>query len=94
MVAQAKSGGGVHLMYPGGSWLNASWFLAEAVSHAMRVLGYLEMPKDDRPPPEIWLLEDDLQAHFEQLERKYSGSRADTESVPMAQNELTRGLRG
>lgn len=82
------------MLYPGNEWHLAPWYLADAVSHALQVLGFLEMPSKDRPPQDIWMSDEDLRAHFEDLERKYAGGGADREVVPMAQNELTRGLRG
>lgn len=93
MVSQAKAGGGIHLLYPGHDWHQAPWYLSVAVGHALQVLGFFDMPKKDRPPEEIWLRDEELRAHFETVERKYESGAADTQAVPMVQNELTRGLR-
>lgn len=54
------------------------------------VLGFYEMLEKDRPPRDIWLDEESLALHFEQIKNDHSG----VEAVPdMMQNELTKGLR-
>lgn len=53
----------------------------------------MEMQDKDRPPREIWLDDDALEAHFNMIEaRRNDGSGS--EDVPdLEQNEMTKGLR-
>lgn len=54
----------------------------------------MEMPDKDRPPEEIWLNPEALNAHFEAVKARYASG--DDEEVPggeLAQNELTKGLK-
>lgn len=56
------------------------------------------MTDDQRPPEEIWLDDEALSSHFDALRDKLrstgSGESNDEwESVPPAQNELTKDLR-
>ncbi len=64
------------------------------------MLGWYELPDDDRPPERIWLDDTALTAHFEAVSDRYrSGSTSsggNWESVPdsdHAQNELTAQFR-
>lgn len=65
------------------------------MSHALSVLGWLEMTEDDQPPEEIWLDPEAIAAHFETVREKYE-QKAQGVEVPegdLADNEITRGLR-
>jgi hypothetical protein len=60
------------------------------------VLGWLEMGEDDQPPERIWLDVEALDAHFTAVKERYrspSAAGEEMESVPLDQNELTKGLR-
>ena len=60
------------------------------------MLGYGEMQDEHRPPREIWLDDEALDDHFQNLKaRLRSGASQDDgwEDIPSEQNELTRGLR-
>jgi hypothetical protein len=68
-----------------------------AVAHALSVLGWLELSEEDRPPEEIWLDAELVNAHFEVVSERYKNESAGMETVPeaeMTENELTKGLRG
>jgi hypothetical protein len=69
-----------------------------AISHALTVLGYFEVPEDERPPERMWLDDEALESHWEQVDQRRKhppGSR--TEVVPPAggleQNELTASFK-
>lgn len=70
-----------------------------AVSHALSVLGWLELSEEDQPPEEIWLNGELINAHFEVVAERYKTQAAgagSSEAVPdpeMTENELTKGLR-
>jgi hypothetical protein len=66
----------------------------------MTVLGWYELPDDDRPPERIWLDDKALTAHFEAVSERYrhpgSSGGSDWETIPgqdFAQNELTAQYR-
>lgn len=64
----------------------------EAISHALTVLDWHELPKEDRPPEPIWLDDEAISAHFEMLAEKREAQGRGETLVPdedMAQNELT-----
>ena len=44
--------------------------LHEAILTGLRILGYEEFPKDERPPRNIWFDSDKLNAWWEEVERK------------------------
>jgi frataxin-like iron-binding protein CyaY len=55
------------------------------------------MTEDEQPPEAIWLDSEALDAHFTQIRAKWkhtAGTGEELETVPLDQNELTRGLRG
>lgn len=64
------------------------------------MLSYFELPDDERPPEHLWLDDEALSSHWENVEQKReqkwgSGS---SEAVPEAngpleQNELTAGFK-
>lgn len=51
------------------------------------------MPNDDQPSRDIWMNSDALESHFQALRDRYRGGNREVESIPLDQNELTRGLR-
>ncbi len=64
------------------------------------MLGYYELPEDDRPPERIWLDDTALADHFESVSERYRKPRdsrggGDWEAIPddFAQNELTAQFR-
>lgn len=56
------------------------------------------MPDDDMPPERMWLDDEELSNHFKKVREKYSknGSSSDSSyEVPdLAQNDLTREVKG
>ena len=70
-----------------------------AISEAMQVLGWWELPEDEQPPQEMWGLDDRLKEWWEAVEAKRkdrnSGSSSGTEpmeTVPTTQNEYAAQL--
>lgn len=60
------------------------------------VLGFGELEEDDQPPEEIWLNDEALIDHFDDLKRRRSSRESGDEEIPGAewqQNEITKGLR-
>lgn len=61
------------------------------------VLGWFELPDDDRPPERIWMDDEALSEHFERVRGRYrSDSRGpEWEEIPgdLQQNALTTNLR-
>lgn len=61
------------------------------------ILGWGELQEEDVPPEEIWLDDEALNAHFDDVRERWKskGSGGQTEAVADVdeQNELTRGLR-
>jgi hypothetical protein len=54
----------------------------------------MEIIKDeDRPPEEIWLDGEAIQDWFARVKERRDSETAGEESVPMDQNEATKGLR-
>ena len=66
-----------------------------AISHALTVLGWYELPADDQPDESIWLDSEALDDHFRRIKDRYSrdSGMEPIEDVPDAQNEFTRDLR-
>lgn len=87
------------MLFPAGDIRSCPWYLAHAISHAVTVLGYFELPEDDQPPREIWLDHEALSQHFDEVKGRYkskgSGSSS-SEAVPQVDvpSEHTRALRG
>jgi hypothetical protein len=66
-----------------------------AISHALTVLSYFELPDEDRPAEEIWLDDEALAAHWDAVNERHRSSSG-VEAVPQAdmqQNELTADFR-
>lgn len=49
--------------------LDAPYHLADAISLALRFLGFYELPLEDQPPKRIWFDGDAMKAHWDQVER-------------------------
>ncbi len=71
-----------------------------AISEALQVLGWWELPEEEQPPPTIWGLDDRLKEWWaavdEQRKDKYAGSSGGSgealETVPTTQNEYATEL--
>jgi hypothetical protein len=66
------------------------------------ILGFYELPDDERPPEAIWTDDEALSSHWlaveQKREAKWGGGSETSEAVPeagtrMDQNELTAGLK-
>jgi len=60
------------------------------------ILGFFELPKDEQPPDEIWLNDEEIAAHFERIDEARDARVQGMEPIdetPLVQNELTRTLR-
>lgn len=81
-------------LYPGRDIQETPWFLSQAISHALQVLGFMELG-DDQPPEEIWLDQEALSAHFDSVREKWAaGSSGDAvQDAPMTENELAKEWR-
>ncbi len=69
-----------------------------AIEHAQRVLGWQEnLGQDEMPPQWLWVVEDELETWFEDVDRKrkekYGSPAEDTEESEMMSNTLARGKR-
>lgn len=57
--------------------------LFDAIQRGLLVLGWEELPKDERPPRRMWVDDQALVAHFERVEqereRKYGGGSGPVE---------------
>lgn len=96
MVSAAKAAGGLAALYPKGNAAEAPWPLAQAISHALSVLNWMELPEDDRPPEFMWLEPEMLQGHFDEVKRRWAdkaGGNGGDVAPPMQENELTKGMR-
>jgi len=77
----------------------AGWDLVEAVNAATAVIGMLERPDDEVPPPEIWHHSEQLEEWFAAVEQNRKDRLRGVETVPDAdddntmRNELAKGLR-
>ena len=72
------------------------WYLSVAISHALMVLGFFELMDEDRPAERIWLDDEALTHHFNQVaERRGVSARGDGDMAPvdLTQNELTAEFR-
>jgi len=71
--------------------------LTVAITAALQVLGYFELPDDEVPDENIWHHASRLEGWFEAIkQRRESGLQPidQAEDAEMTGNELTRGLRG
>lgn len=71
--------------------------LSVAITKALIILGYMELPEEDQPDDNIWNHHEKLEAWFEQVKerRKHPGrEKVDTEwdNVDLEQNEETKNL--
>jgi hypothetical protein len=96
VVSSAKRGGGVDCLYPNRDPREAPWFLVSAVSHALSVLGWMELQEKHQPPERIWLNTKLLNEHFERIQSEMHSEESGmepVEQVPMMENEHTKGLK-
>ncbi len=79
--------------------LRANHELSMAVTRALIVLGYFELPDDETPDESIWGHPEKLEAWFDEVKSKRNNpgservSNAEWEQAELEQNELTKGLR-
>jgi len=78
----------------------AGWDLVEAINAATHVLGMLERPEDEIPPPAIWHHSERLEEWFASVEQRRKDRVRGIERVPDADddentvvNQLAKGLR-
>lgn len=71
-----------------------------AISHAERICDWYEhMSAEEMPPSWMWHLDDELEAHFDEVERKrkekFGGGSSDDDEIdgPVMQNEFAKGRR-
>lgn len=66
------------------------------MSEALSVLGYHEIPEDERPPSHIWGNDEALIAWFDEVEFRRKNpdkDRMEDVEAPMQQNDLAARLR-
>ncbi len=94
MVSLAKRCGGLSSLFPGGNLIESNNELSMAVTKAMIVLGYYEMPEDDQPDDSIWNHFERLTEHFEMVKkmRKNPGheviDKQEWDDADLMQNDL------
>lgn len=68
-----------------------------AVSKAMQILGYFEMPEDEQPDASIWNQPEKLDAWWDEIKAARNDpnkkSKIEWESADLDQNELTKDYR-
>lgn len=60
------------------------------------MLGWYELPEKDQPPRYIWLDDEALEAHFNEVKAKWEsggGGNQNDDEPELLQNEATRGLK-
>ena len=101
-MGAAKQAGGLSTLYPPGGVLEAGWDLVHAVTAALSVLGFMELPDDEQPPASIWHHEERLEEWFaavkQRREERFSGSGPtmqpiDDDTPGMMGNELAQQYR-
>lgn len=96
MVSAAKAAGGLASLYPNGDSVNAPWPVSMAVSHALAILSWMELPEEDRPSETIWLEPEMLEHHFNEVKARWadrSGGKELEGQNTLVENDLTKGLR-
>lgn len=72
--------------------------LVRAIAHAHRLLDWEENLQSEEMPPEwMWPFDDELEAWFEEVQRKRDekyGGDSSASSEPMMSNDLAEGRRG
>ena len=69
-----------------------------AIEHAQRVINWQSnLPPDEMPPRWLWIVEDELEIWFEEVDAKrkerFGTPDEPADEVPMMKNELARGRR-
>ena len=62
------------------------------------IMGYYEMPEEDRPPEAIWLQGKLLTEHFDRIKAKYKAKASGMEPIEVMggetiQNPFTAGIK-
>lgn len=76
-------------MYPQQDILQAPWPLQTAISHALSILSWYELPEEDRPSEEIWLNPEKLEIHFEDIKDRRERESRDGDFEEPIGNEIT-----
>lgn len=69
------------------------------IDHALKILNWQEnLTSDEMPPQWMWAHDDELNFHFDEVERRRKdrfggGSSSMAEEAPMMENALARGRR-
>lgn len=69
------------------------------MNHALQLIGFMELPEEDRPPERIWRNPKRLNEHFDAVRHRYAAkSRGETpldsgDGGGEMQNPATAGLR-
>lgn len=97
MVSTAKAGGGIQTLYPNGDVRNSPWYLGQAITQALTVLGFMELREEDQPAEELWLDPDALALHFDAVKARWKGdSGPEWESIDntsMQENDFAKEIR-
>jgi hypothetical protein len=95
MVSVAKRGGGVQALLINGDPQQSPWYLVTAISHALTVLSWFELPEDDQPPEHIWSDAEAVNDHFTMVRERHKnpGLESIPEGGEMMQNALTADLK-
>lgn len=95
MVSAAKVAGGLAALYIDSNAVTCPWPLAQAISHALTILSWMELSEEDRPPESIWLESDQIEAHFNDVKQRWADKAGGNEagSSRLVENELTKGIR-
>ncbi len=64
-----------------------------AISHALMILGFYELPDKDRPDESIYLSAEKINEHFERLNLTASSGQSWEEVPQVEDNEYTKDLR-
>lgn len=65
----------------------AGWDLIEAVTAAMGVLGWFELPEDELPPEKYWHSTELVEEWFEAVKRRRQDRAKGIESIEMPEGE-------
>lgn len=86
-------------MYPGGDMLRVNHELSIAITKALTILGYFELPEDESPDESIWNHPEKLDEWWEQVksarDEKYGNTSKNEswEDVDMDENEYSKEIK-
>lgn len=84
-------------LFPNGNIIDCNHELSTAVSKAMQILGYFELPEDEQPDQSIWNHPDKLEQWWEQIKAAKDDpnkqSKIEWEQADLEQNELTKNYK-